>query len=101
MRCRRGRELTASYTTGLQTDLGELQGQLDLASLTENGQAVDALTGAPLFTGFNGLGAQTGLYRAKNFDASISTSLDRDDYALTFPMEPADNDCDSRTGRRR
>ena len=43
--------ITASYTTGLQTNLGQIQGQLDLQALNQNGQAVDALTGAPLFNG--------------------------------------------------
>jgi uncharacterized protein (PEP-CTERM system associated) len=78
--------ITASYTTGLQTNLGQIQSQLDLQALNQNGQAVDALTGAPLFNGINGFGNQNGLYNSKNFNASISTSLDRDQLAFTLSL---------------
>ncbi len=78
--------ITASYTTGLQTNLGQIQGQLDLQALNQNGQAVDALTGAPLFNGINGFGNQNGLYNSKNFNASISTSLDRDQISFTLAL---------------
>jgi uncharacterized protein (PEP-CTERM system associated) len=78
--------ITASYTTGLQTNLGQIQGQLDLQALNQNGQAVDALTGAPQFNGINGFGNQNGLYQSKNFNASISTSLDRDQLAFTLAL---------------
>ena len=78
--------ITASYTTGLQTNLGQIQGQLDLQALNQNGQAVDALTGAPQFNGINGFGNQNGLYNSKNFNASISTSLDRDQISFSLAL---------------
>jgi uncharacterized protein (PEP-CTERM system associated) len=76
--------ITARYTTGLQTDLGQLQGQLDLTQLDQNGNAVDAQTGAPLFQGLSGVGIQNGLYRAKTFSLSESTVLDRDQFQFTL-----------------
>lgn len=75
--------ITASYVTGLQTDLGQLQNQLDLTAFDQNGAAVDALTGAPLFSGLSGIGVQNGLFRAKNFNMSAITVLDRDSITLT------------------
>ena len=75
--------ISARYTTGVQTDLQQLQGQLDLAALDQNGNAVDAQTGAPLFPGLNGLGSQSGLFRAKNLSATASTTLDRDQINVT------------------
>jgi len=79
--------ITASYTTGLQTNLGQIRGQLDLQSLNQNGQAVDALTGAPLFNGgLSGFGNQNGLYNSKNFNASITTTLDRDQLSFSLAL---------------
>ncbi len=75
--------ISARYTTGVQTDLQQLQGQLDLAALDQNGNAVDAQTGAPLFPGNNGLGSQSGLFRAKTLSASASSVLDRDIFTAT------------------
>jgi uncharacterized protein (PEP-CTERM system associated) len=77
--------ITASYQTGLQTDLGQLQSQLDLTAFNQNGAAVDALTGAPLFSGLNGIGIQNGLFRGKTFSMSATTSLDRD--YISFVLE--------------
>lgn len=75
--------ITASYVTGLQTDLGQLQNQLDLTAFDQNGTAVDALTGAPQFNGLSGIGVQNGLFRAKTFNMSLITALDRDYISFT------------------
>ncbi len=74
--------ISASYSTGLQTDLQGIQNQLDLASLTSTGETVNGDTGAPLFIGTGGLGVQAGLYRFKAFTASASTVLDRDQFSI-------------------
>ncbi|HTI79181.1 MAG TPA: hypothetical protein VL614_01890 [Acetobacteraceae bacterium] len=77
--------ITARYNTGLQTDIGQLENQLNLAAFDENGNAVDATTGAPQFLGLSGVGVQNGLYRAKTFTLSASTDLDRDQ--LRFSLQ--------------
>jgi hypothetical protein len=74
--------ISASYTTGLQTDLQGIQSQLDLTSLDSTGQTVNSQTGAPMFIGTGGLGVQSGLYRIKAFTASASTVLDRDQFSV-------------------
>jgi hypothetical protein len=76
--------VSASYLTGLQTDLQSISSQLDLASLTSTGQAVDAQTGAPLFIGTGGLGVQAGLFRTKALTMSASTTWDRDQVSLSL-----------------
>lgn len=75
--------ISARYSTGLESDVQQLQGQLDLAALDQNGNAVDAQTGAPLFNGFGGIGVQGGLFRSKSFNVSAITVLDRDQISLS------------------
>ncbi|MEJ0015019.1 MAG: outer membrane beta-barrel protein [Acetobacteraceae bacterium] len=76
--------ISASYVTGLQTDLQGLAGQLDLAALDSTGRAIDSQTGAPLFIGTGGVGVQTGLFRVKSFTFSASTIWDRDQVSLSL-----------------
>ncbi len=78
--------LSASYATGLQSSLQQLQGQLDLADLGRNGNAIDSQTGAPLFLGNNALGLQSGLYRSKTFTMTATTNLDRDQISLSLQL---------------
>jgi uncharacterized protein (PEP-CTERM system associated) len=78
--------ISAYYTTGIQNDLQNLQGQLDLASLLSTGQTVNSQTGAPLFIGNGGLGFQSGLFRTKSFTASINTALDRDLFGVSLQV---------------
>lgn len=75
--------ITARYSTGLQTDLQGLENQLDLAALDQNGNAVDAQTGAPLFNNLSGLGLQRGLYRNKSLIVTATTVLDRDQFSFS------------------
>jgi uncharacterized protein (PEP-CTERM system associated) len=78
--------ISARYDTGLQSDLQNIQNQLDLAALDTNGNAVDAQTGAPLFIGGGGLGVQNGLFRTKAFTLSANTVLDRDQFSLSLQI---------------
>ncbi len=78
--------ISAQYSTGLQSDLQQIQSQLDLADLDANGNAIDSQTGAPLFIGNNAIGFQSGLFRTKNFSASASTVLDRDFFSLAVQL---------------
>ncbi len=77
--------ISGRYSVGLESDLGQLENQLDLTALDQNGNAVDAQTGAPLFSGLSGIGLQNGLYRSKSFSLSASTVLDRDQ--ITFSAQ--------------
>jgi len=74
--------IAANYSTGIETDLQGLQGQLDLLSLDSTGRAVDSVTGAPLFIGTGGLGFQSGLFRSRRLSVSANTVLDRDQVSL-------------------
>jgi hypothetical protein len=75
--------ISGQYSTGLESDVTQLQSQLDLAALDQNGNAVDAQTGAPLFNGLGAIGAQGGLFRSKSFSMTATTVLDRDQISLT------------------
>lgn len=77
-------QISASYLTGLQSDLQTIQSQLDLASLDSTGRTVDSRTGAPLFIGTGGLGVQSGLFRVRALTATVATTLDRDQIYLTL-----------------
>jgi uncharacterized protein (PEP-CTERM system associated) len=79
-------QLSASYRTGLQTDLQGIAGQLDLAALDSTGRTIDAQTGAPLFIGTGGIGVQSGLFRVKAFTFAATTVLDRDQFSLSFQL---------------
>jgi uncharacterized protein (PEP-CTERM system associated) len=81
--------VSARYVNGLQSDLGQLQSQLDLTALDQNGNAVDAQTGAPLFTGLSGVGLQNGLFRAKTLSVTGSALLDRDriNFSIQFSQQ--------------
>ncbi len=78
--------VSARYSTGLQSDLQQLQSQLDLADFDLTGNTVDSQTGAPLFIGNNALGFQSGLFRIKNFTATATTVLDRDQISLSLQL---------------
>jgi hypothetical protein len=77
--------VSATYFTGLQSDLQSISDQLDLLSLNSTGAAVNSDTGAPLFIGNSGLGIQAGVFRTKSLTANLSTILDRDQ--LSFSVQ--------------
>jgi uncharacterized protein (PEP-CTERM system associated) len=76
--------ISARYNTGLQSDLQNIQSQLDLASLDSTGNVVDSQTGAPLFIGNGALGVQSGLFRTKTLTITASTVLDRDQISVSL-----------------
>jgi len=76
--------ISASYNTGLQSDLQYLQSQLDLLALDSTGRTIDAQTGAPLYIGTGGIGVQSGLFRTKRLVFTGTTLLDRDQISLSL-----------------
>jgi uncharacterized protein (PEP-CTERM system associated) len=76
--------ISASYSTGLQTNLQGIAGQLDLLSLDSTGRGVDSQSGAPLFIGNSGLGIQAGVFRTKSLTMNATTVLDRDSFSLSL-----------------
>lgn len=70
--------ISASYTTGVQTNLQGIQNQLNLTTVNSSGQTVNSVTGAPVSIGTNGVGVQAGVFRVKAFTANVTTTLDRD-----------------------
>ena len=55
--------LTVSYGSTLGTQLQNLQGQLNLATVNPTGSLMNAQTGGPLFGNINALGVQDGVFR--------------------------------------
>lgn len=78
--------LSVRYSTGVQSDLEQIANQLDLADVNPNGNAVDSQTGAPLFIGTGGFGAQSSLSRVKQLTFSANTILDRDQISLSMVL---------------
>ena len=82
--------LTASYQTGLATDLQQVQSELNVAAIDQYGGFVNAQTGAPLYIGNSLLGVQSNnLYQYKQFTFTATTVLDRD--TLQFSVQYTDN----------
>jgi uncharacterized protein (PEP-CTERM system associated) len=76
--------LTFQYTTGLSTDLQQIESQLGLADFDARGNPVNALTGAPLFLGSGVLSVQNALYQTRSLSITASTTLTRDEIALSL-----------------
>ena len=76
--------LTASYSTGVGTQLDQLGNQLDLATVGNNGDLLNGQTGGPLFVGNNALGITPGVYRTTRALLSAHTVLARDAFTLTL-----------------
>src|SRR5271166_5617830 len=83
--CRRT-QISAYYTTGLQTNLQGIQSQLNLTTVNSAGQTVNSVTGAPVAIGTNGVGVQAGLFRVKAFTLNVTTTLDRDQFAAWLQL---------------
>lgn len=79
--------LTASYSTGLTTDLQDIQAQLVAAGVSPLGNAVALNTGAPVSL-VNALGGVTNqLFRGKLLNAGVITTLDRDTLSLNVSYQ--------------
>jgi hypothetical protein len=70
--------LTVSYGSTLGTQLQNLQGQLNLATVNPTGSLVNAQTGGPLFGNINAMGVQDGVFRTDTLTVGGRTTLDRD-----------------------
>lgn len=79
--------ITATYRTGLTSDLQEIQSTLSLTGFDPQGNAVNAATGAPLLLGNSLLGVQNGLYRSRTFTATLTTTFIRDAASLGFQYQ--------------
>jgi hypothetical protein len=76
--------LTVSYGSTLGTQLQNLQGQLNLATVNSNGSLVNAQTGGPLFSNTNALSVQSGVFRTDTLTMGSQTTLDRDILSLNI-----------------
>ncbi len=70
--------LNVSYGSTFGTQLQNLQGQLNLATVNSNGSLVNAQTGGTLFSNVNALGVQNGVFRTDTLVVGGRTTLDRD-----------------------
>ena len=75
--------LSASYYSTVQTQLQQIQSQLNLASINQNGTLVNSQTGQPIFLNNAALGVQSGLFETRTFAFTATTLLDRDQISLT------------------
>jgi hypothetical protein len=67
-----------SYGSTFGTQLQNLQGQLNLATVNSTGSLVNIQTGGALFSNVNGLGVQNGVFRTDTLVVGGRTTLDRD-----------------------
>jgi uncharacterized protein (PEP-CTERM system associated) len=70
--------LYADYSTGLSTQLEDLQNALASADVDSLGAPVDHATGTPIFLSDSFAGVQAGLYRLRRFSAGGEYVRDRD-----------------------
>ncbi len=75
--------ITARYSTGLTTDLKDIQQQLQTAGVSPLGNAIALTNGAPISL-INATGGITNqLYQNQQFNAGISTIMDRNTLSLS------------------
>lgn len=74
--------LTVNYTTGLTTDLQQIQSTLGLTGFDAAGNAVNVLTGAPLLLGNALLSLQSTLYHSHSLVMTASTTWERDQVTI-------------------
>ena len=76
----------ASYTTGLGTDLQQIQAAVGSSTIDAFGNTIDPATGAPIFITNPGIvnNGNNTLYRNRTLTSSVSTALDRDTISLQF-----------------
>lgn len=81
--------VSLSYGSTLGTQLDNLQGQLNTASVTSNGSLVNGTNGGTLFNNTNGLAQQDGVFRTNTLTVGTQTNLDRDivSFNLTFTKQ--------------
>jgi uncharacterized protein (PEP-CTERM system associated) len=75
-----------SYTTGLGTDLQQIQAAVGSSTIDAFGNTIDATTGAPIFITNPGVvnSGNNTLYQNRTLSASLTSSLDRDTFSLQF-----------------
>ena len=78
--------ISVQYTTGVQSDLEGIANQLGLADVNQSGSVVDSQTGAPVYIGTGGFGAQSSLSLAKTLTVTANTILDRDQFSLSMVL---------------
>ena len=71
------------YSSGLSTQLEDLQNALSSADIDMLGAAVDHTTGTPIFLSDSFFGTQAGLYRLHRFSAGAEYARDRDAVTLS------------------
>lgn len=74
--------LSAGYTTALQTQLQQIQNELNQGAINVNGTLVNSQTGQPIFLTNPALGVQSGVFETKTFSLTATTTLDRDQFSL-------------------
>lgn len=79
-------QLSASYNTGIGNGLSQLQNNVSVSDVNQNGYLVNALTGAPLFNLGGTIGSNNNLYRSRTLSASAQLVFDRDVIMATYLM---------------
>ena len=70
--------LSLDYSSGIGTQLENLQSQIDASTINYNGQILNALTGGPTLGSSNVQAAQNGVFRFNTLNASVRTTFNRD-----------------------
>lgn len=74
--------LTASYNSGVGTQLEQVNDQLNGSSVGNNGSLVNSQTGTQSFVGNNALGVAPGIFHYSYLSLGANTVLDRDSLSL-------------------
>lgn len=75
--------ISVNYSSTVGTQLENLQRQLDGSTININGTLVDTRTGQPLIGANNALAVQPGVFRTNGLSLTLTTSIDRDNFALS------------------
>ncbi|HEY6432959.1 MAG TPA: TIGR03016 family PEP-CTERM system-associated outer membrane protein [Acetobacteraceae bacterium] len=79
--------LTAKYTSGLTTDLQQIESELSQTDVNPEGNPINLETGAPISIVNSLLGINDNLFRTHQLVATATTLLDRDTISLSLQHE--------------
>ena len=79
--------VTITYSSGLDTDIEDLQNTTVVSQYDQSGSAYDPRTGGPISNSLGFSGIQNNLFKLRRASATGSLNYDRDTFALTLTNE--------------
>jgi uncharacterized protein (PEP-CTERM system associated) len=78
--------VSVAYNTGIGNGLSQLQNNVAVSDVNQNGYLVNAITGAPLFNLSGTIGNNNNLYRTRTLSASAQLVYERDVIVASYSM---------------